>query len=308
MGTPDFAVESLRQILEANIDVVGVITAPDRPAGRGQQLRESAVKVFAKENQLNILQPENLKDESFINELRSLQADLFVVVAFRMLPEVVWNMPSKGTINLHGSLLPQYRGAAPINWAVMNGEKETGATTFFIEKKIDTGKVIDQVKIAIGENDSAGKIHDELMVKGAALLTQTVKAILSDEVKAIPQSNLIEEELKSAPKIFKQNCKVDWTNDTASIHNMIRGLSPYPTAWTEVHLNGATKSLKIFNTLKAIDGQNHTFQIKLNEEKLYFGTSDGWLEILDLQLEGKKRMQASDFIKGFSITDCTLQN
>lgn len=306
MGTPDFAVESLKQILENNIEVAAVVTAPDRPAGRGQKLRASAVKQFAVEQNIPVLQPEKLKSPEFISELEGIGADLFVVVAFRMLPEIVWNMPPKGTINLHGSLLPQYRGAAPINWAVINGESETGATTFFIEKEIDTGKVIDKVRIPIGENDSAGIVHDRLMVEGAGLLSNTVKNILEGTVQSIPQSDLIEGELKEAPKIFKTDCKIDWTATVQNVHNKIRGLSPYPTAWTEIVQDENKKSIKLFSSLAHFSGLNESGKIKVEHDRLFFGAQDGWTEILELQLEGKKRMSVSDFLKGFQIDNWKL--
>ncbi|MEO9531496.1 MAG: methionyl-tRNA formyltransferase [Crocinitomicaceae bacterium] len=305
MGTPEFAVESLKTILENNIDVAAVVTAPDRPAGRGQQLRQSAIKEYAVAQNIPVLQPEKLKSEEFISALETINADLFVVVAFRMLPEVVWNMPDKGTINLHGSLLPNYRGAAPINWAVINGEKETGATTFFIEKEIDTGKIIDSVKIPIGENDSAGNVHDRLMVKGAELLAKTVNEILTSEVKAIAQSEFIEGELKDAPKIFKADCQIDWTKTSSEVHNKIRGMAPYPTAWTKIESDKGLKSIKLFTSEKITDGKMHSKEIKIDDD-LFFGTADGWVKIIELQLEGKKRMKASDFIKGFDFSDWKL--
>lgn len=299
MGTPDFAVESLKQLINDGIEVAAVVTAPDRPAGRGQQIKESAVKQYAKQEGLTILQPIKLKSEEFISELQEIQADLFVVVAFRMLPEIVWNMPLLGTINLHGSLLPNYRGAAPINWAVINGESETGATTFFIEKEIDTGKIIDKVKVPINENDTAGSIHDELMVKGAKLLSTTVQQIFEGKAEGIAQDELLTEDCKHAPKIFKADCKIDWLQSSQSIHNKIRGLSPYPTAWTEIELNGKKKSLKLFESRFKKDGNNNCGRIKL-EDQVSFGCADGWVTILELQLEGKKRMSAQDFIKGYN--------
>jgi methionyl-tRNA formyltransferase len=299
MGTPDFAVESLKTILESGTEVAAVITAPDRPAGRGQQLRQSAVKEFALTKGIKVLQPEKLKDLDFIGKLRNIDAELFVVVAFRMLPEIVWDMPRKGTINLHGSLLPNYRGAAPINWAVMNGEKKTGATTFFIEKEIDTGKIIDKVIIPIAENETAGEVHDRLMVAGAKLLSNTVEQILEGKVEATPQSDLIKGELKEAPKIFKADCKIDWTDTTQNIHNKIRGLSPYPAAWTQIQKDDKVKSIKLFECLKEVTGKNESGKIQI-EEGIKFGCSDGWLIINTLQLEGKKRMKAKDFLQGNS--------
>ena len=308
MGTPDFAVESLKQIVEAGIEVAAVVTSPDRPAGRGQAIQQSAVKTYALAQNLPILQPEKLKDTDFLNELGSYRADLFVVVAFRMLPELVWDMPPRVTINLHGSLLPNYRGAAPINWAVINGEKETGATTFFIEKEIDTGRIIDQVRIPIKEEDDAGSVHDELMVKGAHLLATTVNAILDGEVSSKPQSEIMDEaSIKHAPKIFKPDCKLDWTQNTEELFNKIRGLSPYPTAWTQlVDENQHVKSLKIFKTRKVVDHQSHIGAIKIENNALYFGTGDGWLEILELQLEGKKRIMTHQFLLGYKMENMKL--
>ena len=308
MGTPDFAVESLKQILDAGIEVGAVVTAPDRPAGRGQKLSASAVKEFALTKGLKVLQPKNLKSDEFVETLRSINADLFVVVAFRMLPEVVWNMPPKGTINLHGSLLPNYRGAAPINWAVINGEKKTGATTFFLKQAIDTGDVIDKVEINIDHEDTAGSVHDKLMVEGAKLLVDTIKNVLADKADSTPQAALMPSEIKDAPKIFKQDCKINWDNKTQDIYNKIRGLSPYPTAWTEISNNGDKKSIKIFDTIDHFDGLDHHNDIKVEQDKLYFGTADGWIEILQIQLEGKRKMSVSDFLKGFQIAEWKLVN
>lgn len=307
MGTPDFAVESLRQLLEANISVAAVVTSPDRPAGRGRQVQQSAVKKFALEQDIPVLQPEKLKAEEFLTELQNYNADLFVVVAFRMLPEVVWAMPKEGTINLHGSLLPNYRGAAPINWAVINGEKETGATTFFIEKEIDTGKIIDHVTIPIGETDTAGDVHDELMVKGATLLANTVKAIFDGGVTSKSQDEFIGiSEFKHAPKIFKADCKIDWTNSTLEIYNKIRGMAPYPTAWTEVKYQDKIKSMKLFKTRHEQTGKNNTGNITVSAEEIKFGTADGWIILDSIQLEGKKRMEVIDFRKGFDFEKCEL--
>lgn len=308
MGTPDFAVESLKQLVEAGIEVAAVVTSPDRPAGRGQSIQQSAVKTYALSKQLPILQPEKLKDPQFLFDLGTFRADLFVVVAFRMLPELVWDMPPKGTINLHGSLLPHYRGAAPINWAVINGEKETGATTFFIEKEIDTGRIIDQVRVPITAEDDAGTIHDELMVKGAQLLTSTVKTILNGEVASKAQAELIDEDqIKHAPKIFKADCMLDWSKSTEELFNKIRGLSPYPTAWTQLKDESEKlKSLKIFKTKKCVDDKHNSGKIKLEDNSLFFGTGDGWLEIVELQLEGKKRMLAQQFIQGNKMENTSL--
>ena len=309
MGTPDFAVESLKELINNKINVVAVVTAPDRPSGRGQKVNMSAVKKYALQQNLPVLQPEKFKTENFLNQLKSYNADLFVVVAFRMLPEVVWSMPPLGTINLHGSLLPNYRGAAPINWAVINGEKETGVTTFFIEKEIDTGKIIDKEAICIKDTDTAGIIHDKLMVVGAKLLTKTVKNILNGQVKAIPQTNLDLSQIKHAPKIFKPDCKIDWTNKTIKIYNKIRGLSPYPTAWTQlvnVEDENQKKSIKLFEVDYLVDTKNNSHQIKVENKMVKFGTADGWIVLKDVQLEGKKRMQIQALLNGFNFSNYKL--
>jgi len=306
MGTPDFAVESLRQLIEGGIDVAGVITAPDRKSGRGQKINSSPVKVYAEEKGIRLFQPEKLKNPEFIEQLKEVGADLFVVVAFRMLPEIVWNMPAKGTINLHGSLLPNYRGAAPINWAVINGETKTGATTFFLKQAIDTGDIIDKVEIPIEHSDTAGTVHDKLMVEGAALLVNSVKAALEGKTEGTPQENLVIGELKEAPKIFKADCKLDWAHKTKDVHNKIRGLSPYPAAWTEIKKSEEVKTVKIFDSIDYFDGLDHSHEIKVDGDRLYFGTADGWIEAIQIQLEGKRRMSISDFLKGFPITEWKL--
>ena len=260
MGTPEFAVEPLRCLVEGGYNVVGVITMPDKPAGRGHKLQFSPVKQYALDYNLPLLQPERLKDETFVEALRVWNADLQIVVAFRMLPEVVWNMPRLGTFNLHASLLPQYRGAAPINWAVINGDTETGITTFFLKHEIDTGEVIQQVRVPIAETDNVGIVHDKLMVLGARLVTETVDAILADTVKPIPQEEMaVVGELRPAPKIFKETCRIDWSQPVKQIYDFIRGLSPYPAAWTElVQPDGAITVLKIFETEKI--HQEHRLQ------------------------------------------------
>lgn len=305
MGTPDFAVASLDILVKNGYNVVGVITAPDKPAGRGQQLQQSAVKKYALEKGLNILQPEKLKSPEFLDQLRALNADLQIVVAFRMLPEVVWSMPPLGTFNLHGSLLPQYRGAAPINWAVINGEKETGVTTFFLQHEIDTGKVIYSESIAIGENDTAGEVHDKLMEIGAVLVLRTVKAIESGNYPQLPQEQLAEgRELKHAPKIFKEDCKIDWNKDVRTIHDLVRGLSPYPTAWTELHgPDGKTLSLKVFRTEKEIAATHHAPGTVITDNKAFLkiAAEGGYIRIIDLQLAGKKRMGTSEFLRGTQL-------
>lgn len=305
MGTPDFAVESLKALVEGNYNIVGVITAPDKPAGRGRQLSESAVKKYAVEKGLNVLQPEKLKNPEFIAQLQSLKADLQIVVAFRMLPEMVWNMPPLGTFNLHASLLPQYRGAAPLNWAVINGEKETGVTTFLLDHEIDTGRILFQEKIAIGEEDSVGDLHDRMMVTGARLVLKTVDALAEGRVEAIEQTALINapELIRHAPKIFKEDCKIDWTRDTESVRNLIRGLSPYPAAWTEfIHTQTSeVMSAKIFAAQpdrSSLPGKPGALQSD-GKKTIKVACVDGWLSITDLQLSGKKRMKTEELLRGF---------
>lgn len=305
MGTPDFAVESLKALVENGYKVVGVITAPDKPAGRGRQLSESAVKKFAVENGLKVLQPEKLKNPEFIAELASLKADLQVVVAFRMLPEMVWNMPPMGTFNLHASLLPQYRGAAPLNWAVINGETETGVTTFLLSHEIDTGRIIYQEKVAIGENDTVGDLHDRMMAIGAKLVLKTVDALAENKVKPVDQEELIDQQncMKPAPKIFKEDCRIDWTRDAETIRNLIRGLSPYPAAWTELEHREKKEILnvKIFSASKEISGSPEMPGTIYSDGKklLKIACSDGWLSLTDIQLSGKKRMKTDELLRGF---------
>ena len=304
MGTPDFAVASLQALVEGGYNVAGVITAPDKPAGRGKKLSESAVKKYAVEKGLKVLQPEKLKNPVFIEELRALKADLQVVVAFRMLPEVVWDMPPLGTFNLHGSLLPQYRGAAPLNWAVINGETKTGVTTFLLDKQIDTGKILFKREIEVGENDTVGDIHDRLMEIGAGLVTETVDALAEGNVKPIPQDELLQgEEVKHAPKIFKEDCRIDWTDDTEKARNLIRGLSPYPTAWSTLVNKTTEKELpvKIFFAQKPEPVTNAKPGNIETDGKTYLNVAckNGWLGITDLQLAGKKRMKVEDFLRGF---------
>lgn len=306
MGTPDFAVESLKSLVENGYNVVGVVTMPDKPAGRGYKLQPSPVKQYALLQGVPVLQPERLKDEEFLNELKKLKVDLQVVVAFRMLPEVVWNMPPKGTFNLHSSLLPQYRGAAPINWAIINGEKETGVTTFFLSHEIDTGKIIFQEKTAIDDTDNAGTLHDRLMVMGAHLVLKSVDAILEENLRPIPQDSLFKDasELKSAPKIFKEDCLIDWNRPVREIYNHIRGLSPYPAAWTELLTDENEEKLrfKLFAG-KAIEGKTHVLPtgsiITNNKNYLDVTTKDGIFRITKLQLTGKKRMAITDFLNGY---------
>ncbi|MFD2866269.1 methionyl-tRNA formyltransferase [Mucilaginibacter antarcticus] len=301
MGTPQFAVASLNELIQAGVDIVGVVTAPDKPAGRGQKIAQSAVKQYAVEHSLRVLQPTNLKDPDFLKELKSLNADLQVIVAFRMLPEEVWNMPAKGTINLHASLLPNYRGAAPLNWAIINGEHESGVTTFFLKHQIDTGNVLFTEKVTLTGHETAGELHDRLMAKGAGLLVKTVKAVESGRYNEHPQHSLIEgnTELKNAPKIFKDDCKIDWNQSAQNIYNFIRGLSPSPAAFTE--LNG--KTLKIYSSalVDTEPGVQPGAFLTDNKTHLKFAAKDGLISLLDVQLEGKKRMEIAEFLRGVNL-------
>lgn len=310
MGTPEFAVESLKSLVEGGYNVVGVITMPDKPIGRhGSILQPSPVKQYAVEHGLKVLQPVKLKDEAFVEELRSLNADLQIVVAFRMLPEIVWNMPKLGTFNIHASLLPQYRGAAPINWAVINGDKETGLTTFFLKHEIDTGEIIQQVRIPIADEDNVGDIHDRLMELSGKLAIETVDNIISGNIHPIAQENLIKdnEPLRPAPKIFHDTCRINWKEmTTKQIHDFIRGLSPYPAAWSEL-LNGEkTTSVKIFETSKEVrTSQDDLPGNIITDGKTYLkvATIDGLINIKVLQIAGKKRMSIEDFLRGYKCTD-----
>lgn len=297
MGTPDFAVASLAALVNAGYEVAAVVTAADKPAGRGQKLSESAVKKYAMEHGIPVLQPIKLKDPEFITALKEINADLHVVVAFRMLPEMVWNMPPKGTINLHGSLLPQYRGAAPINHAIINGEKESGVTTFFLKQEIDTGDIIDSRKVSIADDDTAGDLHDKLMAVGADLLVDTLKAIESGNYQEIPQDPAVE--IKHAPKIFKDFCKVDWNQPVDAVYNLVRGLSPYPTAFTTLN----DKNLKIFKAEVERKEPGIAAGGFLSDGKTYlkFATKDGFLKLTDLQYEGKKRMTVEEFLRGIRL-------
>ncbi|WP_303911700.1 methionyl-tRNA formyltransferase [Bacteroides mediterraneensis] len=304
MGTPEFAVESLKRLVEGGYQVVGVITMPDKPMGRhGSVLQASPVKQYAVSQGLKVLQPEKLKNEEFLEELRALKADLQIVVAFRMLPEVVWNMPRLGTFNLHASLLPQYRGAAPINWAVINGETETGITTFFLKHEIDTGEIIDQVRIPIADTDNVEVVYDKLMKLGGDLVVKTVDAVLEGKVKTTPQEQLAKaEELRPAPKIFKETCRIDWTAGVKKVYDFVRGLSPYPAAWTELHQGEAAPvSLKIFETEKLFTPHTLKPGTVVTDKKTYFhiASTDGFLRVLSLQLAGKKRMDVADFLRGY---------
>lgn len=308
MGTPEFAVESLKRLVEGGYNIVGVITMPDKPMGRhGSVLQPSPVKQYAVSQGLKVLQPEKLKNEEFVAELRSLNADLQIVVAFRMLPEVVWNMPRLGTFNLHASLLPQYRGAAPINWAVINGDTETGITTFFLKHEIDTGEVIDQVRVPIADTDNVEVVYERLMRLGGDLVLKTVDAILEGSVKTIPQEELAQVgELRPAPKIFKETCRIDWTIGVKRIYDFVRGLSPYPAAWTELHQEGTDPvMLKIFETEKLFCEHSLAPGTIVTDCKTYFkiASSDGYVNVLSLQLAGKKRMEINDFLRGYRHTE-----
>ncbi|HEX9513408.1 MAG TPA: methionyl-tRNA formyltransferase [Puia sp.] len=315
MGTPEFAVASLDALVQAGYPIVGVITAPDKPAGRGMQLTESAVKKYAREKELKILQPEKLKNPLFLEELKSLQADLQVVVAFRMLPELVWSMPPMGTVNLHGSLLPQYRGAAPINWAVINGEKETGVTTFKLQQDIDTGNILLQDRFPIGEQETAGEVHDRMKEIGARLLVRTVEGLAAGNLKEIPQdqtpgaqrtpshspepTTIDPVPLKHAPKIFTETSKIDWNNPLSDIYNLIRGLSPFPAAFT--YLDG--KLLKIYHSEKESTKPSIQPGQYATDQKTYlkFAAPDGYIRVTELQLEGKKKMKTEDFLRGYKF-------
>jgi len=305
MGTPEFAVASLDALIKAGYNIVGVVTAPDKPAGRGMKMNESAVKKYATEHGLKVLQPEKLRNPDFLEELKSLNADLQVVVAFRMLPEVVWNMPRMGTINLHGSLLPQYRGAAPINWAVMNGETSTGVTTFKLKQEIDTGNLLLQESFPIGEDESAGEVHDRMKDIGAQLLVKTVKGLVEGTLKETPQAPLVssdgsETELKHAPKIFAETCKIDFSKSVDEVHNLVRGLSPFPGAFT--YPDG--KMIKILKGKKEItERKPPQGQIESdNKTFLKFPCADGYIHVLEIQLEGKRRMKIEEFLRGYKFT------
>lgn len=299
MGTPEFAVASLAALVETTHEIVAVVTAPDKPAGRGQRLQESAVKKYALSRQIPVMQPEKLREPGFLDKLKSYQADLQVVVAFRMLPEVVWDMPPKGTVNLHASLLPQYRGAAPINHAIIQGETESGVTTFLLQHEIDTGNVLFAEKVAIGTNDTAGVLHDKLMTAGANLLVKTVDALAVNATSPTPQAKLSgSQPLKHAPKIFKEDCRIDWHRPVAEVHNLIRGLSPYPAAFT-VLPDG--KTLKLFNVRKEVTPPSHPPGTYTTDGRsfLKFACPDGYINVLELQIEGKKRLPVNEFLRGF---------
>ena len=317
MGTPDFAVEALRQLVEGGYNVVGVITMPDKPAGRGHKIQYSPVKQYALEQNLPLLQPEKLKDEAFVEALREWKADLQIVVAFRMLPEVGWNMPRLGTFNLHASLLPQYRGAAPINWAVINGDTETGITTFFLKHEIDTGEVIQQVRVPIADTDNVEVVHDKLMMLGGKLVLETVDAILNGTVKPIPQEEMaVVGELRPAPKIFKETCRIDWNQPVKKIYDFIRGLSPYPAAWSElIASEKESVVVKIFEVEKIVKKNDKRCRNSRGrfckvgsietDGKKYIKVSvpGGFVSILSLQLPGKKRLKIDELLRGYHLED-----
>lgn len=308
LGTPDFAVESLKSIIHSGYEVVGVVTTPDKKAGRGMKLQESAVKKYAVSENLKVLQPVSLKDEAFLAELKSLDADLQVIVAFRMLPEAVWDMPKYGTFNLHGSLLPNYRGAAPINWAIINGEQQTGVTTFFLDHNIDTGEIIDNRKVNIGENQTAGELHDELMVVGAELVVETIKKIENNTVTTQKQEDILNgAEPKFAYKIFKETCSINWSKTSSEVHNHIRGLSPYPAAFTTIKFSDGTEfGLKIFKSEKAEEKLKPGEILTDQKKSLLIGCSDGAIRVLELQLAGKKRMPVQSFLQGIKLEGASL--
>ena len=309
MGTPDFAVGILDALQRSIHEITAVVTVADKAAGRGQKIKESAVKIYAQANNLRILQPEKLKDEHFLAQLKELQVDLFVVVAFRMLPEEVWKMPAFGTINLHASLLPNYRGAAPINWAIINGDKETGVTTFFIDEAIDSGKIIAQEKVKISNNTNAGELHNELMSVGAELTLKTVTAISQQTHTVIDQDKFDGKDFKIAPKIFKEDCEISWQETVENVHNKIRGLSPYPAAWTKLKNSKKNEILlvKLF-TSKPIENNGISLRGKLQEHSdgILFPCKNGFICITELQVEGKRRMTYKEFLAGNEIKDWEL--
>lgn len=307
-GTPEFAVASLRALVEGGYNVVAVVTMPDKPAGRGKHLSQSDVKRYALEAGLPVLQPERLKDDTFLAELRTIGADLFIVIAFRMLPEAVWQMPRLGTFNLHGSLLPRYRGAAPINWAVINGDSETGVTTFFLKHEIDTGDVIDRCRMSIADDEDAGSVHDRMMALGAQLTVSTVDRILAGNLTATPQSELTDgEQTTPAPKIFKDTCHINWNRPAAEVRNLIRGLSPAPAAWSLLRADGTEAgTLKIFASALTDKPAAEPGRVSIADGRLYVDCADHQLEILSLQAPGKRRMPTADFLRGCRLNEMQL--
>jgi len=305
MGTPDFAVATLKTLVDNNYNIVGVITAPDKPAGRGQKLNQSAVKKYAVKQNLNVLQPTNLKDETFLSELKTLKANLQIIVAFRMLPKQVWQMPEYGTFNLHASLLPHYRGAAPINWALINGETKTGITTFFIDEKIDTGEIIMQKELNITPDENAGSLHDRLMKEGSKLVLKTVRTIEEGSISTYIQPEV--ENIRTAYKIHKHTCKIDWNQSINVIHNKIRGLSPYPAAWSDLYINDTILAVKIYKAMKITEEHNlKTGTIISDKSTVKVAVKDGYIELLVLQLPGKKKMDVKSLLNGFSFTENSI--
>ena len=312
MGTPDFAVAPLRALVEGGYNVVAVITTPDKPSGRGLKVNESAVKRYAMEVGLPIMQPEKLRDEQLVADFKALDADLGIVIAFRMLPESVWNMPRLGTFNLHASLLPQYRGAAPINWAIINGDKETGVTTFFLKHEIDTGDVIYRDVVAIDEEDNAGTLHDKLMLQGGDTVVRTVEAIVRGEAAAVEQSAMYENEcdLRPAPKIFRDTCRIDWTKNVGQVYDFVRGMSPYPAAWCElVDAEGKEVALKVYEVAKEPCAHGKECGTLVTDGKSYVkvAVEGGYVSLVEVQLAGKKRMPVADLLRGFSIEGMNIR-
>lgn len=302
MGTPDFALETLKQLVENKYNVIGVVTVPDKPAGRGQKLQSSPVKTYAEEKQIPVFQPTNLKDQNFINTLKELKPDLQIVVAFRMLPKVVWQLPKFGTFNLHASLLPYYRGSAPINWAIINGETKTGVTTFFIDEKIDTGAIILQSETLITDKETAGSLHDKLMTQGAELVLQTVDKIEKGNVKVSYQPT--NETFVDAPKIFKETCKVNWLSEGIEIERLVRGMSPFPTAWTILKRGEEELQIKLYDAVfEKIEHCLPIGKIKIEKKNIYVAIKQGYINVLELQLPGKKRVKAKDLLNGFSFKE-----
>ncbi len=314
MGTPEFAVAPLKALVEAGAEIAAVVTAPDKPAGRGKKLTSSSVKTYTvSELDCPVLQPEKLRDPKFTDRLKTFNADLFIVVAFRMLPEIVWSIPQKGTVNLHASLLPQYRGAAPINWCLINGEKETGVTTFLIDQEIDTGRILLQKKIEIGPDENAGSLHDRLMRAGSELIVKTVDQLMEGTIEAIDQRDfdIPEEQLKKAPRIYKSDCRINWNRNREDIHNLVRGLSPYPAAFTFLHCsNREDLHLRILDTKQLPDPVKLTPGTIATDQKNYIrvACADGWLEITSLQPAGRKKMSGGEFVRGFKqdIEQCQI--
>ena len=307
MGTPDFAVASLKALVEKGYNIVGVITAPDKPAGRGRKINTSAVKKYAESVNLNILQPEKLRDPEFLDDLQNLKADLQIVVAFRMLPKLVWDMPKLGTFNLHASLLPQYRGAAPINWAVINGDEKTGVTTFLLNDKIDEGNILLQKEIEINIKDDAGVVHDKLMNLGTDLIIETVDGLYNDNLT--PSKQLEKGLLKSAPKIFKDECKIDWTNELLPIYNHIRGLSPFPGSWSKLS-NGTTETeVKIIKSEYIVEEHNYDIgKVVFDKKNIRIAVNKGFINVLELQISGKKRMKAKDLLNGYKFEENAIMS